>query len=58
MQGFLGQGKVDVSTWTHPPWSCSPPGAVSRQVVNPRYSSSKEGRPLIFCGHLEQMWYK
>lgn len=33
------------------PWSCSPLGEVSRQVVSPRYSSSTERWLLIFCGH-------
>lgn len=35
------------------PWSFSSPGEVSKQVVNPRYSSSRKGYPLIFYEHLK-----
>lgn len=55
----LGEGgcqSLDTSSSPkHSPWSCSALDEVSSQVVNPKYSSSREGwpLPLIFCGHLE-----
>lgn len=52
--GEVGCQLLDTSySPKHPPWSCSPLVEVSRQVVNPRYSSSREGWLLIVCGHLE-----
>lgn len=58
LETFLSQGEanakyLDTISPKHSPWSVSPLGEVSRQVVNAMYSSSREGWPLIFSRHLE-----